>query len=79
MPTDTAPTMLRRSEDTILRLPAVKQRTGLSRSMIYRKMAERTFPPSIKLSSHCVGWYASQIDSWIDNPVAYAQEDAAQQ
>jgi predicted DNA-binding transcriptional regulator AlpA len=53
MPPDTVSTIPPQPEDMILRLPAVRQRTGLSRSMIYRKMAERTFPSSIKLSSHC--------------------------
>lgn len=67
------------AEDVILRLPDVKQRTGLSRSMIYRKMAERTFPSSIKLSAHCVGWYASQINDWIRNPAAYMRGNAGSQ
>ena len=61
-------------DDTILRLTTVKARTGLSRSMIYRKMADASFPPSIKLSGRAVGWYASQIRRWIENPRAYAHE-----
>jgi prophage regulatory protein len=50
---------------TILRLPDVKARTGLSRSTIYLKIAEGTFPEPISLGARSVGWVASEIDAWI--------------
>ena len=61
-------------DDRILRLPAVRARTGLSRSMIYRKMAESSFPPSIKLNARSIGWHESQVQRWIENPIACACE-----
>ncbi|MDU0960330.1 MAG: AlpA family phage regulatory protein, partial [Bradyrhizobium sp.] len=37
-----------RQPDRIIRMNTVRDRTGLSRSTIYRKIAEGTFPPQIK-------------------------------
>lgn len=50
---------------TILRLPEVKTRTGLSRSSIYLRMAESEFPKSISLGGRAVGWLEHDIDEWI--------------
>ncbi|NRB42411.1 MAG: AlpA family phage regulatory protein [Pseudomonadales bacterium] len=50
---------------TILRLPAVKERTGLSRSSIYLRMANNEFPKSVSLGGRAVGWVEFDIDEWI--------------
>lgn len=50
---------------TILRLPTVKARTGLSRSTLYLYMARGTFPKAISLGKHAVGWAESDVDDWI--------------
>ena len=50
---------------TILRLPEVKARTGLSRSTIYLRIAEGKFPPPINLGERSVGWVEAEIDAWI--------------
>ncbi len=62
------------SDERILRLPAVRARTGLSRSMIYRKMADSSFPPSIKLNARSIGWHESHVQRWIENPIAWAHD-----
>ena len=49
----------------ILRLPAVKVRTGLSRSTIYLRAAEGAFPKPISLGPRCVGWIEAEIDEWL--------------
>jgi len=49
----------------ILRLPAVKARTGLSRSTIYLRVAEGTFPKPISLGSRAVGWVDVEIEAWV--------------
>ena len=46
---------------TILRLPAVKARTGLSRSTIYQRVAEGNFPKPVNLGKRAVGWLESEI------------------
>jgi hypothetical protein len=43
---------------TILRLPAVKTRTGLSRSTIYLRVSQGTFPKPVSLGGRAVGWLA---------------------
>jgi prophage regulatory protein len=57
--------------DRILRLKTVLSRTGLSRSTIYRKIAEGTFPAQIRISTNGAGWRESEIDRWIADPVAW--------
>lgn len=49
----------------ILRLPAVKERTGLSRSSIYLRMANNEFPKSVSLGGRAVGWLELDVDEWI--------------
>ena len=49
----------------ILRLPAVKSRTGLSRSSIYAAIQEGQFPKQISLGDRAVGWLESEVDQWI--------------
>ena len=60
-----------REPDRIIRLRTVLSRTGLSRSTIYRKIAEGTFPPQIKISINGSGWHESDINRWIADPVAW--------
>lgn len=47
-----------------LRLPAVKERTGLKETTIYKGISEGTFPASIPLTERCVGWREDQIAAW---------------
>lgn len=55
---------------SILRLPALKARTGLSRSTIYAKIADGHFPAPINLGLRAVGWIESEIDAWIASCIA---------
>jgi prophage regulatory protein len=45
----------------ILRLPAVKASTGLSRSTIYLRIAQGEFPRPVSLGGRAVGWPASEV------------------
>lgn len=53
----------------IKRLPTVKYQTGLSRSTIYLRISEGTFPKQINLGGRAVGWLATDIDEWINKQV----------
>ena len=53
----------------IVRRPDVESITGLSRSSIYAKMDNGTFPKPIKLSERCVGWIESEIQDWLASRV----------
>ncbi len=61
--------------DRILRLDAVLDRTGLSRSTLYRKIHAGTFPPNIKISTRCAGWRESAINDWLQSPMFYNVDD----
>ena len=50
---------------TILRLPLVMARTGLSRSTIYAKVAAGDFPEPINLGGRAVGWLADEVEAWL--------------
>ncbi len=60
-----------REPDRIIRLRTVLLRTGLSRSTIYRKIDEGTFPAQLKISSNAAGWRESDINRWVENPVSW--------
>ena len=60
-----------REPDRIIRLRTVLSRTGLSRSTIYRKIAEGTFPTQIKISTNGTGWHESDLNCWIADPVSW--------
>ena len=46
--------MTTETQDCIIRLRAVLKRTGLSRSTMYRKVDEGTFPKQVRISQRCV-------------------------
>jgi prophage regulatory protein len=50
----------------LLRLDAVMEKCGLSRSGIYRGMAEGTFPKAVSISTRAVGWSEQSINNWIE-------------
>ena len=56
-------------EQQILRLPNVKAITGLSRSTIYLRMSEGTFPKHISLGSRAVGWLKSEVNTWMEERI----------
>ncbi len=57
----------------LLRLPQVKQTTGLSKSTIYARIAEGTFPKQIPIGPRLVVWVESDIQNWIAEQVASAR------
>jgi prophage regulatory protein len=48
--------------ERIIRLKTVLARTGLSRSTMYRKIAEGTFPCQVRISIHGAGWRESAVN-----------------
>lgn len=53
----------------ILRRKQVEARTGLSRSTIYHRVSEGTFPKPVNLGARAVGWLESEIDGWLASRV----------
>ena len=54
---------------TILRLPAVMTRTGLSRSTIYLRVAQHSFPRPIALGGRAVGWVEREVEEWLTQKI----------
>ncbi|MGR5318902.1 AlpA family transcriptional regulator [Vibrio sp. PNB22_1_1] len=52
-----------------IKLEEVKEKTGLSRSAIYRKMNDDTFPKSFNLGDRAVAWLESEVDDWMESIV----------
>ena len=48
---------------TILRRKQVQARIGLSRSTLYLRIAEGTFPKPVSLGARAVGWPASEVEA----------------
>lgn len=54
---------------TILRLPVVKERTGLSRSTIYLRISNNEFPAPVSLGGRAVGWLEEDINNWLEQKI----------
>jgi prophage regulatory protein len=63
--------------ETILRLPQVRTRTGLSRSSIYAAVARGEFSKPVKLGARSVGWPESEVSAWIERRIAESRGAAA--
>lgn len=64
------------NSERIIRLNTVLTRTGLSRSTLYRKIAEGSFPRQIPISVHGAGWHESAVSRWIADPKGYRADQA---
>lgn len=53
-----------------LRLPSVCERTGLSRTQIYRLEAAGKFPRRVKLALSTSAWVESEIQRWAADRIA---------
>ena len=61
----------------IIKLPAVTEITGRSRSSILRDVDTGKFPKPIRLSQSSVGWIESEVFEWIDERIADRDGDDA--
>lgn len=58
----------------LIRIKKVMEMTGLSRSTIYKMMAQKLFPHSIQLGIRAVAWIDSDVQDWIDEHVRLARQ-----
>ena len=54
----------RHSYGCLLRLPEVLTRVGLSRSEVYRRITDGTFPRPVKLGERASAWPEQEIEAW---------------
>ena len=60
---------------TILRIPAVKSESGLSRSTIYMRISERLWTKPVSLGPRAVGWPSDEIAALIAARIAGKTDD----
>ena len=65
--------IMKNLQHKLLRLPQVKATTGLSKSSIYARISEGTFPKQIPLGPRLVVWVESDIQNWITEQVSAAR------
>jgi prophage regulatory protein len=63
----------------VLRMPDVEAKTGLKKTVIYDRMAERPprFPLPVPLGTRARGWVEDEIDAWIAQRIAERKAGAA--
>ncbi|KQQ56702.1 AlpA family transcriptional regulator [Pseudomonas sp. Leaf129] len=49
----------------VMRLKDVIDTTGLSRSTVYKYIADGIFPRPVTLGDRCVGWVDSEVYDWL--------------
>jgi len=54
----------------LLRQQQVRDRTGLSRSTLYKLISEGDFPSPIQLAGRSVAWDSQAVDAWIESRIA---------
>lgn len=52
----------------------VEKVTGLSRSTIYKRISEGSFPKPIPLGGRLVGWKKSDIQEWLEHQERQVQQ-----
>lgn len=53
--------------EALLKIQAVLQRTSLSKSTLYAKIKEGTFPEPVRLGARCSRWKSSELDNWLSH------------
>ena len=53
--------------EVLLTCRQIQERTGLSRSTIFRKVRDGTFPAPVKAGKRALRWRESDIRVWIDS------------
>ena len=51
----------------VLRRKQLENQLNLSRSSIYKMIADGTFPKPIRLGRRAVGWRVEDVQEWLDN------------
>lgn len=49
----------------LIKLTEVLHTTGLSRSTLYKYVADGVFPKPVSLGERAVGWVESEINDWL--------------
>jgi len=62
-------------ERRLIRLAEVQRLTGLSRTGIYARIADGTFPGRVPLGGRAVAWVEAEVQRWVSDRIE--QREAA--
>lgn len=60
----------------ILRLPVVIEQTGLSRSTLYLRILQKSFPKPVSLGGRAVGWVEEEVQDWIRQQIDNSRQSS---
>ncbi|MBV4369018.1 helix-turn-helix transcriptional regulator [Erwinia phyllosphaerae] len=63
------------SNKKLIRLSAVINKTGYSKSWIYKLINLKQFPQPIKIGSRAVAFIESEIDEWIEALISKSRNE----
>lgn len=63
--------------DRFIRQPEITERTGLSRTTIWRQERQGKFPKRRKISENAVGWLESEITGWFESKATNNPDEAS--
>ena len=52
-----------------IRLPEVRQRVGMSKSQIYKLIAQDQFPKPVKVSRRISCWVVAEVEQWVQEQI----------
>ena len=52
-----------------IRLPAVLQKVGMSKSFVYDLITQDKFPKPVKVSSRISCWVAAEVEQWVQERI----------
>ncbi len=61
--------------ELFIRLPAVLQKVAMSKSQIYKLIAQDQFPIPVKVSRRISCWVTLEIDDWIEKKIKQRDEE----
>jgi len=59
-----------------IKMPDVLERTGMSRSTLYRGVDENTFPQPVKVG-RAAFWIEAEVESWLQDRIAESRVEVA--
>lgn len=60
-----------RNDSPLIPMKTAIHLTSLSRATIYRRIAEKSFPPTVDLGGRRIAFHREELDRWIANPRGY--------
>lgn len=62
--------------ESLIRLPEVLKRTGVSRATVYRLINKKAFPLPVKISEKAIAFVESEVNDWIYKTIEQCRKAA---